>query len=147
MATPQQTALFVIPAMVILGWILDKPLALLFDPFESVVRRFRLKNDSSCLTYLNRCSTSPVCAYVKSQLFSSVLIFSLSAHHGLRCRGRQIKLAGRSHPRLYVVYHSIRQTGILTRHSGLYVVIAVSFWFYPGTRSTVEDCPSLTCIA
>ena len=23
--------------MVILGWILDKPLALLFDPFESVV--------------------------------------------------------------------------------------------------------------
>ena len=33
----QQTALFVIPSMVILGWILDKPLALLFDPFESVV--------------------------------------------------------------------------------------------------------------
>ena len=33
----QQTALFVIPTMVILGWILDKPLALLFDPFESVV--------------------------------------------------------------------------------------------------------------
>ena len=33
----QQTALFVIPAMVILGWVLGKPLALLFDPFESVV--------------------------------------------------------------------------------------------------------------
>ncbi|KZT29874.1 hypothetical protein NEOLEDRAFT_1174860 [Neolentinus lepideus HHB14362 ss-1] len=32
-----QTALFVIPFVVILGWILDKPLALLFDPFESVV--------------------------------------------------------------------------------------------------------------
>jgi hypothetical protein len=27
--------------MVILGWILDKPLPLLFDPFESIVR-FRL---------------------------------------------------------------------------------------------------------
>ena len=33
----QQTALFVIPSMVLLGWVLDKPLALLFDPFESVV--------------------------------------------------------------------------------------------------------------
>ncbi|KAH9058383.1 Sodium/calcium exchanger protein-domain-containing protein [Lactarius vividus] len=33
-----QTALFVIPFMVILGWILDKPLPLLFDPFESIVR-------------------------------------------------------------------------------------------------------------
>lgn len=32
-----QTALFVIPFMVILGWILDKPLPLLFDPFESMV--------------------------------------------------------------------------------------------------------------
>ncbi|KAF8269550.1 Sodium/calcium exchanger protein-domain-containing protein [Lactarius quietus] len=32
-----QTALFVIPFMVILGWILDKPLPLLFDPFESIV--------------------------------------------------------------------------------------------------------------
>ena len=33
----QQTALFVIPFMSLLGWVLDKPLALLFDPFESVV--------------------------------------------------------------------------------------------------------------
>lgn len=32
-----QTALFVIPFMVILGWILEKPLPLLFDPFESIV--------------------------------------------------------------------------------------------------------------
>ncbi|KAI9512056.1 hypothetical protein F5148DRAFT_124274 [Russula earlei] len=32
-----QTALFVIPLMVILGWILGKPLPLLFDPFESIV--------------------------------------------------------------------------------------------------------------
>lgn len=35
--TAQQTALFVIPFMVLLGWVLDKPLALLFDPFESIV--------------------------------------------------------------------------------------------------------------
>ncbi|KAI0264486.1 Sodium/calcium exchanger protein-domain-containing protein [Gloeopeniophorella convolvens] len=32
-----QTALFVIPFMVILGWVLGKPLPLLFDPFESIV--------------------------------------------------------------------------------------------------------------
>lgn len=32
-----QIALFVIPMLVILGWILGKPLTLLFDPFESIV--------------------------------------------------------------------------------------------------------------
>lgn len=31
-----QIALFVIPVLVILGWIIGKPLSLLFDPFESV---------------------------------------------------------------------------------------------------------------
>ncbi|GAA5839985.1 hypothetical protein JCM11251_006581 [Rhodosporidiobolus azoricus] len=31
-----QIALFVIPFMVTLGWMMDKPLSLLFDPFESV---------------------------------------------------------------------------------------------------------------
>ncbi|GAA5820063.1 hypothetical protein JCM3770_002123 [Rhodotorula araucariae] len=31
-----QIALFVIPFMTILGWIMDKPLSLLFDPFESI---------------------------------------------------------------------------------------------------------------
>ena len=33
----QQIALFVIPFIVTLGWILGKPLSLLFDPFESIV--------------------------------------------------------------------------------------------------------------
>ncbi|KAI0783564.1 Sodium/calcium exchanger protein-domain-containing protein [Abortiporus biennis] len=32
-----QIALFVIPFIVTLGWIIDKPLTLLFDPFESIV--------------------------------------------------------------------------------------------------------------
>lgn len=36
-----QIALFVIPFMTILGWIMDKPLSLLFDPFESVVSAVR----------------------------------------------------------------------------------------------------------
>lgn len=33
---PSLSALFVIPLLTILGWILDKPLSLLFDPFISV---------------------------------------------------------------------------------------------------------------
>ncbi|KAG9224667.1 hypothetical protein CCMSSC00406_0002182 [Pleurotus cornucopiae] len=32
-----QTALFVIPLMVCVGWAMEKPMSLLFDPFESVV--------------------------------------------------------------------------------------------------------------
>ncbi|GAA6059745.1 hypothetical protein JCM10212_001953 [Sporobolomyces blumeae] len=32
-----QIALFVIPLLVILGWIMNKPLSLLFDPFESII--------------------------------------------------------------------------------------------------------------
>lgn len=32
-----QTTLFVIPLMVTLGWVMNRPLVLLFDPFESVV--------------------------------------------------------------------------------------------------------------
>ncbi|KAJ8462819.1 hypothetical protein ONZ45_g17798 [Pleurotus djamor] len=32
-----QTALFVIPLMVSVGWAMGRPLSLLFDPFESVV--------------------------------------------------------------------------------------------------------------
>jgi Ca2+/H+ antiporter len=37
---PQQIALFVIPFIVTLGWMIGKPLTLLFDPFESVVLFF-----------------------------------------------------------------------------------------------------------
>jgi Ca2+:H+ antiporter len=32
-----QTILFVMPSVVLLGWATNKPLSLLFDPFESVV--------------------------------------------------------------------------------------------------------------
>ncbi|EEB87966.1 hypothetical protein MPER_14462 [Moniliophthora perniciosa FA553] len=32
-----QTALFVIPLMVQLGWIMGKPMSLLFDPFDAIV--------------------------------------------------------------------------------------------------------------
>lgn len=36
----QQIALFVIPFIITLGWIMGRPLTLLFDPFESIVRAY-----------------------------------------------------------------------------------------------------------
>ena len=61
----QQTALFVIPSMVLLGWVLDKPLALLFDPFESIVLFF----SGACilpLAYYTHVSPADVCALARS---------------------------------------------------------------------------------
>ncbi|KAH9850267.1 Sodium/calcium exchanger protein-domain-containing protein [Lenzites betulinus] len=75
-----QTALFVIPSMVILGWITDKPLALLFDPFESVV------------LYISVHTMGYVVADGKSNWLEGVILVCL------------------------------------------YVVIAVTFWFYPGSN-------------
>ncbi|KAI8980097.1 Sodium/calcium exchanger protein-domain-containing protein [Trametes punicea] len=75
-----QTALFVIPSMVVLGWILDKPLALLFDPFESVV------------LYISVQTMGYVVADGKSNWLEGVILVCL------------------------------------------YVVIAVTFWFYPGSN-------------
>ncbi|KAH9935257.1 Sodium/calcium exchanger protein-domain-containing protein [Amylocystis lapponica] len=75
-----QTALFVIPAMVVLGWVLDKPLALLFDPFESVV------------LYISVHTMGCVVADGKSNWLEGVILVCL------------------------------------------YVVIAVTFWFYPGSN-------------
>ncbi|KAH8099931.1 Sodium/calcium exchanger protein-domain-containing protein [Cristinia sonorae] len=75
-----QTALFVIPFMVILGWIIDKPLALLFDPFESVV------------LYISVHTMSYVVADGRSNWLEGVILVCL------------------------------------------YVVIAVTFWFYPGSE-------------
>ncbi|EMD33512.1 hypothetical protein CERSUDRAFT_98615 [Gelatoporia subvermispora B] len=85
-----QTALFVIPFMVILGWILDKPLALLFDPFESVV------------LYISVHTMGYVVADGKSNWLEGVILVCL------------------------------------------YVVIAVAFWFYPGSNfsSSLAVCSS-----
>ena len=48
--------------MVILGWILDKPLALLFDPFESVV----------CTPYRARLFVSLIAYFSRQVLYISV---------------------------------------------------------------------------
>ncbi|KAA1467535.1 hypothetical protein DENSPDRAFT_251044 [Dentipellis sp. KUC8613] len=83
-----QTALFVIPFMIVLGWILDKPLAMLFDPFESVV------------LYISVHVMGYVVADGKSNWLEGVILICL------------------------------------------YIIIAVSFWFYPGSTfsSTLAVC-------
>ncbi|KAJ2914060.1 hypothetical protein MD484_g6351, partial [Candolleomyces efflorescens] len=74
-----QTALFVIPFMVLLGWVINKPLTLLMDPFESLV------------LYLSVQTLGYVLADGKSNWLEGFILMSL------------------------------------------YIIIAVSFWFYPGS--------------
>ncbi|KAG1869667.1 Sodium/calcium exchanger protein-domain-containing protein [Suillus tomentosus] len=80
-----QTTLLVIPFMITLGWIMGRPLALLFDPFESVV------------------------LYVAVQTMSIVV-----------ADGKSNWLEG-------------------TILICLYVIIAVSFWFYPVSSSLPSE--------
>ncbi|OBZ72492.1 Vacuolar calcium ion transporter [Grifola frondosa] len=75
-----QIALFVIPFIVTLGWIIGKPLTLLFDPFESIV------------------------------LFLSVLVVNYVVQDG----------------------KSNWLEGMILMC--LYVIIAVTFWYYPGVN-------------
>ncbi|KAM5538547.1 hypothetical protein V8D89_007880 [Ganoderma adspersum] len=75
-----QIALFVIPFIVTLGWIMGKPLSLLFDPFESIV------------------------------LFLSVLVVNYVVQDG----------------------KSNWLEGMILMC--LYVIIAVTFWYYPGVN-------------
>jgi len=81
-----QITLFIIPFMVSLAWGLDKPLALLFDPFESVV------------LYIAVQTMSHVVADAKSNWLDGVILISL------------------------------------------YVIIAVSFWYYPGQPNEITVC-------
>ncbi|KAG2149063.1 uncharacterized protein EDB93DRAFT_1143435 [Suillus bovinus] len=80
-----QTTLLVIPLMITLGWIIGRPLALLFDPFESVV------------LYVSVQTMSLVVADGKSNWLEGVILICL------------------------------------------YVIIAVSFWFYPTASSLPSE--------
>jgi len=84
-----QIALFVVPFIVILGWILGHPMTLLFDPFESIV------------------------------LFLAVLTVNYVVQDG----------------------KSNWLEGMILMC--LYIIIAVVFWFYPGT----EPAGLLQCVA
>lgn len=86
-----QTALFVIPFMVTLAWIIGKPLSLLTDPFESLV------------LYISVQTMSYVVADGKSNWLEGMILVCL------------------------------------------YIVIAVAFWYYPGsslaTSLFIQACP------
>lgn len=81
-----QIALFVIPFMVTLAWIMGKPLTLLFDPLESIV------------------------------LFLSVLTVNYCVQDG----------------------KSNWLEGMILMC--LYLILAVTFWFYPGTPGIFPNC-------
>ncbi|KAF8738107.1 hypothetical protein AX14_011867 [Amanita brunnescens Koide BX004] len=80
-----QIALFVIPFIVVLGWILGKPMSLLFDPYESIA------------------------------LFLSVLTVNYVVQDG----------------------KSNWLEGIILMC--LYVILALTFWFYPGYSGTAQE--------
>lgn len=87
--------------MVLLGWVIDKPLALLFDPFESVV------------LYISVHTMGYVVADGRSNWLEGMILV---------CQ-YQIQIIPEW---LYI--------GTDTLWIGLYVVVAVSFWFYPGSN-------------
>ncbi|KAJ8591762.1 calcium proton exchanger [Rhizopogon salebrosus TDB-379] len=81
-----QIALFVIPFIVTLGWIMGKPLTLLFDPLESIV------------------------------MFLSVIIVNYAVQDG----------------------KSNWLEGMILMC--LYLIVAVTFWYYPGTEGIFPNC-------
>ncbi|TFY61310.1 hypothetical protein EVG20_g7102 [Dentipellis fragilis] len=97
-----QIALFVIPFIVTLGWMMGKPLTLLFDPFESIVLFL-------AGTHVPNFDASPLILIPPPSL--------LSIDRELCHPGRKVQLARRHDPDV---------------RAGLYVIIAVTFWFYPG---------------
>jgi len=86
-----QIALFVVPFIVTLGWILGKPLTLLFDPYESIV------------------------------LFLAVITVNYCVQDG----------------------KSNWLEGMILMC--LYIILAVTFWFYPGSDPAGALGPNLQC--
>ncbi|KLO13483.1 calcium/proton exchanger [Schizopora paradoxa] len=99
-----QIALFVIPLMVVIAWILGKPLLMLFDPFESVTLFLAVLTVNYCVQdgksnwlegMILMCKWSPYCSNF-----------------------------GATGPRVYTASFLF---------AALYVIVAVCFWFYPGS--------------
>lgn len=98
---------------------MGKPLTLLFDPLQSIV------------LFLSGVS------HLAPSLTQQFLIHDAvcSYHCQLHRSGRQVKLARRDDPDMYVHVDNNARTFLLTicDESGLYLIVAVTFWFYPGT--------------
>ena len=85
--------------MVILGWILDKPLPLLFDPFESMVRFYGPLDSPVFMMYAKVLYISG-----KGALYECAtgIAHSRSQCHDPRCRRRKVQLAGRRNTHMSV---------------------------------------------
>lgn len=85
--------------MVILGWILDKPLPLLFDPFESMVRFYDPLDGCVFMMYAKVLYISG-----KGALYGCArgIAHSRSQRHDLRCRRWEVQLAGRRNTHMSV---------------------------------------------
>ncbi|PBK75605.1 calcium/proton exchanger [Armillaria solidipes] len=102
-----QIALFVIPFIVTLGWIMGKPLTLLFDPYESVAM------------FLAVLTVNYVVQDGKSNWLEGMILMCKSLFPQRKC--------------LSIEYPT----------TGLYVILCVTFWFYPGIFLTFSTSPSL----
>ncbi|CAL1716537.1 unnamed protein product [Somion occarium] len=103
-----QIALFVIPFIVTLGWIIGKPLTLLFDPFESIVMFL-------------------------SGVFSTWTFDPTFISTWKQCDSQ----ADLNSPHVVIVVNYVVQDGKSNWLEGmllmcLYVILAVVFWYYPG---------------
>ncbi|KZT29881.1 calcium/proton exchanger [Neolentinus lepideus HHB14362 ss-1] len=94
-----QIALFVIPFIVTLGWIINKPLSLLFDPFEAIA------------LFLSVLTVNYVVADGKSNWLEGMILMCAC-------------------PKDTASYQRL-----LTSHTGLYLILAVAFWFYTPASS------------
>jgi hypothetical protein len=86
--------------MVILGWIFEKPLPLLFDPFESVVSFHRPL--MALVIFIIRAQVLYISGMVHIIHASGHRSLSRSPSHELRCGRRKIQLAGRRNTHLSV---------------------------------------------
>jgi Ca2+:H+ antiporter len=107
--------LFVIPFTVILGWMIGRPLTMLFDPFESIVLFF------SVLT------VNYVVQDGKSNWLEGMILICLCV--------LTLPLAVASGLFLLELTRVVLEPR--------YVIVALVFWFYPGTQlDGLLTCPA-----
>lgn len=114
-STPlQQTSLLVIPFIVILGWIIDRPITMLFDPLECVALFF----SALIVNYVVQDGRSN---WLEGMILICLCVCSLLGFPSLSFSG--------------LTY------AVLTHR---YIVIALIFYFYPGTPldGLLRVCPA-----
>lgn len=129
-----QISLFVIPFMIILGWILGHPLTLLFDPFESIVLFFAGKFLSIVpFTGANRANTSSHCELRRAR-WKGMHYFKTSQTNAHKQRITQSNWLEGMILMCLCKYLNI-DTKKFANPLRPDLIIATVFWFYPGTQT------------